>query len=124
MSTIDKTSVRKELDNLKSRFNQLSTEGQVSNDLNGLMTSLFALLSLLIAIFLEKQTKKNNKNSSKPSSHTEKDDTSLSESGTHGQGQSIKHNAALNTRSVATIQMSMVSHCGTCGEDQMVARQD
>jgi transposase len=44
------------------------------------------LINLLIAIFLEKTTKKNSKNSSKPSSQTEKDESAIASTGTNSKG--------------------------------------
>lgn len=51
-----------------------------------LMNSLFLVLELMLSIFLERLTKKESRNSSKPSSQTEKDDTSLSRPGSQGKG--------------------------------------
>lgn len=50
------------------------------------MNSLFLVLELMLSIFLERLTKKESRNSSKPSSQTEKDDTSLSRPGSQGKG--------------------------------------
>jgi hypothetical protein len=46
---------------------------------------MILLFELLIAVFMEKKTKKNSRNSSKPSSQTGKDETSKG-SGTNGKG--------------------------------------
>jgi transposase len=72
---------------------------------------------LLIAIFLEKTTKKNNKNSNKPSSQTEKDESSIKNSGTNGKGKQENNTTATNTRTVETVTIVKVKRCDVCGED-------
>ena len=77
MASIDKTSVRTEVSRLKTDFEKLCAEGKISAESKALMMSLFMIIELILAIFLEKTTKKDNKNSSIPSSQTEKDESSL-----------------------------------------------
>ncbi len=86
MASIDKTSVRDEVSRLKADFEQLCTEGKITNEIKVLMSSMFMIIELMLSIFLERVTKKDNKNSSKPSSQTEKDDSSLSKPGSNGKG--------------------------------------
>jgi transposase len=77
---------------------------------------MIMLFELLIAVFMEKQTKKDTRNSSLPSSQTDKDETS-----THGgaNGKGKEHNGTLseNTRTVETVQVAKVADCECCGED-------
>jgi transposase len=82
-----------------------------------LFHSMFMLINLLISIFLEKMTPKNNKNSSKPSSQTEKDESSLSHLGTNTKGHLESDITASNTRTVETLTTVTVSTCSICGED-------
>ena len=77
MANINQTSVREELDRLKGEFTRLSSEQAVSGEIKMLMSGMLTLLELICAIFLEKKTVKNNKNSSKPSSQTDKDESAL-----------------------------------------------
>ena len=72
---------------------------------------MLMLINLLIAIFLEKSTKKNNKNSSKPSSQTEKDESSVSNAGINGKGKVELAMNASNTRTVETTTIAKVSQC-------------
>jgi len=51
-----------------------------------IMNSLFMVIELILAIFLERTTKKDTTNSSKPSSQTEKDESALGRAGSHGKG--------------------------------------
>ncbi|MEJ2075822.1 MAG: transposase [Reinekea sp.] len=53
---------------MKSKFNRLSSENKVSGEIRLLMQSMLALLDIICAIFLEKNTAKTPVNSSKPSS--------------------------------------------------------
>jgi hypothetical protein len=53
---------------------------------------------LILSIFLEKTTKKDNKNSSIPSSQTGKDESSLDHQGSNGKGKKENDALAKNTR--------------------------
>ena len=75
MATLNKTSVREEVGRLKQEFDQLCSDGKVSPEIRAVMSSLLVVVDLILAIFLEKTTRKNNKNSSLPSSQTDKDET-------------------------------------------------
>jgi transposase len=88
MGTINKQSVREEAERIKAEFNRLSADNKISSECNMLLQSMLMLINLLIAIFLERATPKNNKNSSKPSSQTEKDESALTQPGTNGKGKS------------------------------------
>ena len=50
------------------------------------MNSLFLVVELILAIFLERTTKKDTTNSSKPSSQTGKNESALGRAGSHGKG--------------------------------------
>lgn len=89
MATIDKTSVRDEVNRLKSEFEQLCSEGKVSSEIRVLMSSLLVVVDLILSIFLEKKTRKNSKNSSLPPSQTSTDETSLSKTVSNGKGKKV-----------------------------------
>jgi transposase len=89
MSRINRESVREEAERLKVEVERLSLDKKIDSETKILIRSLFMLINLLMAIFLEKTTSKNNKNSSKPSSQTEKDESSLS-AGSKGKGKPVK----------------------------------
>jgi len=86
MAIINKTSVRDELDRLKGDFDRLSDEQKISGETKMLMRSMFTLLELIFAIFLEKKTTKTSKNSSIPSSQTDKDESALDQSRSNTKG--------------------------------------
>ena len=89
MAVMDKKSVRDEFDRLKSDFNKLSSGKKVAPEIKTLVNGLFILMEVILSIFLEKQTKKTNKNSSKPLSQTEKDEPSLPNKGSKGKGKAL-----------------------------------
>jgi transposase len=117
MASIDKQSVRQEFDRIKSQFKDLAKKKKVSPELNTLFGALIMLMELILAIFLEKETKKTNKNSSKPSSQTNKDETSLSQQGSKGKGKTENSDLADNTRVNKSVTLITVDNCDNCGED-------
>ena len=52
MSTLNKESVRNEVNRLKADFERLSAEGQVSGEIRLMMGSLFMIVELILSIFL------------------------------------------------------------------------
>lgn len=117
MASINKTSVRDELDRLKSEFTRLSSENAITGETKMLMSSMLTLLELIFAIFLEKKTNKTSRNSSKPSSQTDKDESSLDDTGSNGKGKTERKQSAYNSRTIETTTVSIVNTCDICGED-------
>ncbi len=122
MASIDKTSVRDEVSRLKTDFELLCSEGKITNEIKVLMSSMFMIIELMLSIFLERATKKHNQNSSKPSSQTEKDESSLFRPGSNGKGKHENHDVARNTRTKEKVKIAKVSCCNVCGEDLCVVR--
>ena len=83
MASVNKQSLRQEFEQLKVKFDGLSNDGKISPEASALFQAMIMLFELLIAVFMEKTTRKNNRNSSIPSSQTGKDTTST---GTNGKG--------------------------------------
>ena len=117
MASLDKTSVRTEVSRLKTDFENLCAEGKITSESKALMLSMFMIVELILSIFLEKTTKKDNKNSSIPSSQTEKDESSLGHQGSNGKGKNENDNLAKNTRVRENVSISTVSFCDICAED-------
>ena len=117
MASLNKASVREEIDRLKADFYGLSAEGKVSAEIQAIMNSLFMIIELILAVFLERTTKKNNKNSSIPSSQTDKDESALGHSGSNGKGKVENKGRARNVRVNETVTISQVSTCDICAED-------
>lgn len=116
MASLDKTTVRNEVSRLKAGFEQLCHEGKVNGETQLLMNSMLMMMELILSIFLERMTKKDNHNSSKPSSQTTKDDSALSHAGSHGKGKAENDAQAKNTRIKERVTLSTVSLCEVCGE--------
>ena len=117
MASLDKTSVRTEVGRLKADFERLCADGKITSESKALMLSMFLIVELILSIFLEKTTKKDNKNSSIPSSQTGKDDTSLGHQGSNGKGKKETGTLAKNTRVHEQVTVSTVSFCDVCAED-------
>lgn len=112
MATVDKTSVRQEVNRLKMEFEQLCSDGKVSSEIRMVMNSLLVVVELILSIFLEKKTRKTSKNSSLPSSQTEKDKTSKPD--TKGKGDKLTGEVS-NTRIKKTVTVVKVDTCDVCG---------
>lgn len=97
---LDKASVRTEDSRLKADFEKLCAEGKITSESQAIMNSLLMVVELIPAIFLERTTKKDTTNSSKPSSQTGKDESALSHSGSNGKGKPENKAAAQNRRTV------------------------
>ena len=102
MSSVNGQSVREEAERIKAEFNRIAENKKIDAEINTLIQSMLMLINLLIAIFLEKTTKKHNKNSSKPSSQTEKDESAVTNIGTNGKGKKENNATADNTRTIET----------------------
>ena len=113
MATIDKPSVRDEVDRLKCEFEQLNAEGKVSTEIRVLMNSLLIIVELILSIFLEKKTRKNSRNSSLPPSQTDKDETSLSRTKSKGKGRTVSGKVN-NRRTKTTTKIAKVNTCDAC----------
>ena len=115
MGTLNKASVREEIDKIKADFEQLSREGKVTAESSALMKSLLLIVDLILSIFLERQTKKNSRNSSIPPSQSEDDESALGHNGSHkkrkNQG-STPRNGTVRTN----VTIASVEQCDCCGE--------
>jgi transposase len=112
MATMNKISVREEIERLKHEFEQLCSAGKVSPETRVVMNSLLVVVELILAVFLEKKTRKNSKNSSLPPSQTPKDETAISNS--NGKGKKVSGRVS-NTRTKETVTIAKVTTCDTCG---------
>jgi transposase len=110
MPRVNKQSLRQEFDQFKDKYEHLLNEGKITPEVGTLFQAMIMLFDLLIAVFMEKKTKKNNRNSSKPSSQTGKDQTST-QSGTNGKGKEQNGALSANTRTVETTRVAKVKNC-------------
>ena len=116
MSSVNTESVREEFERIKLEFKNFSSTNKVPKELNLIINSLFAIMKLIMAIFLEKKTKKTSKNSSIPPSQTEGDKSSLSK-GSKSQGNKESKETASNMRCKETVTVATVDFCEICGQD-------
>nr|WP_320011290.1 IS66 family transposase [uncultured Desulfobulbus sp.] len=114
MGTVNKIRVREEVDLLKQEFEQLCSAGKVSSEIRVLVNSLLVVVELILSIFLEKTTRKGNKNSSIPSSQTEKDETATKHCTTTGRGKQVNGRVG-NTRVKESVTTAQVEVCDICG---------
>lgn len=117
MANVDKSSVRNEVSRLKADFEQLCCAGKITSESKVLMNSMFMILELILSIFLERSTKKNSTNSSRPPSQSDKDESALEHPGSHGKGKKENNDTAQNNRVNETVTLSTVEICAVCGED-------
>jgi flagellar motor protein MotB len=105
MASINKQSVREELDKIKASFEEQVKSGKVSAETVTLVNALFMLFSLIMSIFMEKITKKTSANSSLPPSQTEPDDTAVGKDkkSTDKNGKDTVTTVG-NTRTVETVE--------------------
>lgn len=115
MARIDKTSVREEIERLKSQFNDLTAAGKVSPEVQVVMNSMLVVVELILSIFLEKKTRKTSRNSSLPPSQTEKDETALPHK-RRSRKRAVSGKVS-NTRVNETVTIARVETCEVCGVD-------
>lgn len=116
MASVNKQSLRGEYDSLKARFEQLCAAGKMSEDSRTLFQAMLMLFELLMAVFMERRTPKDNRNSSLPSSQTDKDETATTRPGAKSKGKSQNDATSSNTRTTETVQIVRVHQCQCCGE--------
>lgn len=114
MATVDKTSIREEIDRLKQEFDQLCSDGKVSSEIRVVMSSLLMVVELILSVFLEKKTRKNSKNSSLSSSQTEKDETATTAPKSQRRGRKLRGEVS-NPRINETVTIAKVQTCDSCG---------
>lgn len=120
MSSIDKTSVRDQVNQLKADFHRLSASEKLSLETKTLVLGLLTLVEIMLAVFMEKKTPKNSKNSSIPPSQTEPDQSATSSSN-ENQAPTKKRRANKgsfgNQKDRVHTRTISVDFCETCSED-------
>ena len=122
MPTINKVSLKEQFFEAKQSANELIAQGGVSPELKAVITTLLTLMEIVMAVFLEKTTKKTKSNSGVPSSATSVDDETSGHKGTKSKGTKSKgpktniHDFS-NARTIETIERIQVHSCECCGTD-------
>jgi transposase len=117
MARVNKQSLREDFDALKAEFKRLCAAGKMATESRALFHGMLMLFEVLMAVFMEKRTAKDNRNSSLPSSQTPKNDDTATQPGANGKGKAQNDIRSGNTRTVETVQVVPVHQCETCGED-------
>jgi len=115
MASLNKTSVRSQVDKLKNDYEQLCSDGKVAAEVRVIMSSMLMIIELILVIFLERTTKKNSNNSSIPPSQTEKDNSSLPDTGSNSKGKRTGGETVRNRRTIETNTIASVDYCNVCG---------
>jgi transposase len=117
MASVNKQSLREEFDTLKGALESHCAAGKVAPETRTLIQALLALFELLMAVFMEKTTPKNSRNSSLPSSQTDKADETATQPGSHTKGKAAHTGRSANTRTIETLEIAPVHDCECCGKD-------
>ena len=117
MASIDTTTVRQQIDQMKEDFRRQSSDSTMTTENRMLMQSMLTLLEIIVAIFLEKKTRKSSKNSSLPASKNEEDESSISHKGRKGKGKPEHSDVSDHTRTVETTMIAAADFCPVCGAD-------
>ena len=117
MATVNRQSLREEFERLKAEFEQLSAAGKMPAETRTLFNALLMLFEVLMAIFMEKTTRKGSRNSSLPPSQTSQDETAATRPGGKSKGQEQNDARSRHSRTVTTTEVAAVDACGNCGAD-------
>ena len=111
MASLNKASLREEFDALKGEFERLCANGKMAPESRALFQAMLMLFELLMAVFMEKRTTKNSRNSSLPPSQTAKDDDTAPRSGANAKGKGYDNPRCSNTRTLESVERSAVNAC-------------
>lgn len=119
MPTVNKESLRNQFNQAKLSAELLTAQGKVAPETQALITTLIMLMELVMAVFLEKMTKKTKSNSGVPPSSTSKENDVSEEShqGAKSKGPNLSKNDFSNAKTIETIDRVQVLNCDCCGED-------
>ena len=110
MARINPASLRAQLDDCRARFDAIKQKGEASADTFALINALFMLVDTVVAVFLEKTTRKTSRNSSLPSSRDGTDEGETHTAGRSGsRGPKARHARSDTLRKVTTTHTSPVT---------------
>ena len=117
MATVNTASLRAQLDDCRAQFDAIKRTGTAGEDTLALINALFLLLDILMAVFLEKTTRKTSANSSLPPSQTDKDETARRGRTDSGTGARANLETGTNRRKTTVEETVTVETCEACGAD-------
>ncbi len=116
MATLNDKFLRAELEAAKQQIAALRKSGKVSPEADAVFRVLMPLLTLLLAVLLEKTTRKNSRNSSIPPSQVEQDETAQRASPAK-RAAKANDRTGPNLQKVTTEETVTVETCDSCGAD-------
>ncbi len=116
MATLNDKFLREELEAAKQQIAALRKSGKVSPEADAVFRVLMPLLTLLLAVLLEKTTRKNSRNSSIPPSQVEQDETAQRASPAK-RAAKANDQTGPNLQKVTTEETVTVETCDSCGAD-------
>ena len=117
MACVNSASLRDEFDAYKADIASLRKEGKITKEVGVVLTGLCGLVEILIAVFLEKTTKKTSTNSSIPPSQTDKDETRKSSKKNRDTSAAENSMTGENFETTTVEEVSTVEVCDSCGTD-------
>ena len=116
MATVNAASRRAEFEAAKAPIRTLREAGKVSAEADAMFAVLTTLMSVLIAVLLEKTTRKTRANSSLPPSQTDPDETARRRPDS-GTGARANLQTGSNLRQTTVAETVTVATCDACGAD-------
>jgi len=116
VASVNTSSIREEIAKVEQEIERLSRAGKVSDETRMLFNTLLMIANMLVAIFIEKSTRKNSKNSSLPPSQIGTDESAKPARG-QSKRRSEKDEPFDNSRAVETCDTDEVTRCDHCCEN-------
>ncbi len=116
MATVNAASLRDEFEAAKARIKTLREAGKVSAEADAMFAMLITLMSVLIAVLLERTTRKGSRNSSLPPSQTDRDGTAR-RAARSGKGTKQNLQTGTGLRKTTLEETATVESCDACGAD-------
>ena len=117
MATVNSASLRDEFDVIKTDITSMRNESKSTREADKIIDESCRLLEMLIAILLEKTTKKTSKNSSIPPSQTDKDEAKKSPKKNRDTSAAENSMTGENFKTITVEEISTVEVCDSCGTD-------
>ena len=117
MATVNTASLRNEFETCKTDIDSLRKEGEITEKADKAITDLCDMMAVMIAVFLEKTTKKTSKNFRIPPSQTGKDETRKSPRKNPDTSKEENSKTGGNFKTVTVEEVSAVETCNSCGID-------
>ena len=117
MVSVNSASLHDEFDVINTDITLMRKEGKSTREADKIIDRLCRLPGILIAIFLEKTTRKTRKNSSIPPSQTGKDETRKSPRKLRDPSGARDSMTGDNFETVTFEEISTVEACDSCGTD-------